>query len=273
MAEALIKEMENLLASKDQQLKKMKVQHEQAACDMMSRLRETHERLLGLQREKKHLVTALEGQRCNECFTEYMSSMLKNPNRLATEIEDMTLSGALSTAVFKQRLLSELRTLADTWMLGNASENTSVKIPSVFLKWSEFQGNQAIPSDDSQNLCLSKDMNALLQQYKIKEDTINQKFQEKIEQKEAKLLKAKIKELAKLEKEKTEKMEKIQKAELKEEKKRQLKERKQREQMEKKEATEQKKAEAKRQRDSKRAERERRRPDEAHSGWRRFFCF
>ena len=111
VTEALMKEVENLVASRDQQLKTMKEHYEEATSDMNLRLREKHERILSLEKKRDELKVSV--LKASEIW-----------RMRSKQMEDLVLSEAVTTAVIKQRLMSELRTQAETWMFGNVTNSS-----------------------------------------------------------------------------------------------------------------------------------------------------
>ena len=109
--EALMKEVENLVASRDQQLKTMKEHYEEATSDMNLRLREKHERIFSLEKKRDELKVSV--LKASEIW-----------RMRSKQMEDLVLSEAVTTAVIKQRLMSELRTQAETWMFGNVTNSS-----------------------------------------------------------------------------------------------------------------------------------------------------
>ncbi|XP_041924662.1 vicilin-like seed storage protein At2g18540 [Alosa sapidissima] len=217
-------------------------------------------KLVALEKDHKRAVFLLEMKEEED----YDKMMAKETERMIAESarwdkwtrerESCTLSMALTAAILKQRLLQELKSHADKWMVsGESTQGASgtERAPMVFQtwmmrdQWRKLQDNRVCLNDGLQSFINRKQIEEVIVQDQTLKGEIDVEFDKKMERhmtealkKQEKLRAAAMKKKVKLEEKTRKVLEKVQKAELKEKQRKEAKERKEAEKLEKKRARE-----------------------------------
>ncbi|XP_041932960.1 vicilin-like seed storage protein At2g18540 [Alosa sapidissima] len=208
-------------------------------------------KLVALEKEHKRVVFLLEMKEEEDYDkmmakeTERMIAESSRWDRWTKERESCTLSTALTAAVLKQRLLQELKSQAEKWMVTQGANGTE-RAPMVFKswmlrdQWRKLQDNRACLNDDLQSFINRQKIEDVIVENQTLKGEIDVEFEKKMERhmietlkKQEKLKASVLKKKVKVEEKTRKALEKVQKAELKEKQRKEAKERKEAEKLEK----------------------------------------